>query len=659
MKNRKVYLVCRYIISIAIALFVFFAGFYAARHINGSIIYRLYPAPKQDGGAIFEKKEASYPFSFVVLGDTASSFGPRRFFMIDQIIKEDPAFVLHTGDMCQFGEGLPWMSFDQGEGSILEAGIPIYPVLGNTDYNRYSGKALFPDKMRRPYFKRFPYLNNKLWYHFIYGNSVFLMLDTNTDYIPGSYQYEWLVERLKNSKSKFMFVVFHHYPYSDSGNGKTVSLSKLFESCGGQNGMSKPDIVFNGHKHVYERFRKEGVNYIVSGGGAGAGDLSGISGFDFNKFYIDGAAMNHFCKVVVNENEISVYVVALEDLSYDKKARRWEPRWKRYHAFSIRKDRDWHSGTISALAIDPRGEFIVSSGRGKDGQIKIWGAKRGDLVRTLEGHTDDVDALAISADGKYIVSGSDDSTVKIWDMSSGAMIMNIKANGAAIDRVALDKHGRHIVGGCSDGMVRVWDFRSGALLHTLSGHDTKIREGKVEGVALDPSDRYVVSGGDDTTVRKWDLDSGEPVFTLNGHKKAADSVAVDPFGKFIVSGSTDKTVRIWDFQSGKELRVLTGYNDDIDAIAISPSGNTLVTGSDDGTIKIWNMNSGELMRDIKKHEGKVEAVAIDPSGSFFVSAGEDRTIRVWDMVSGDLLLSFGQYTAGEPVFSERERLLDN
>ena len=75
--------------------------------------------------------------------------------------------------------------------------------------------------------------------------------------------------------------------------------------------------------------------------------------------------------------------------------------------------------------------------------------------------------------------------------------------------MALSGDGRYIVSGCRDRTVAVWDFRTGARLHELTGH-----HGEVNSVALSGDGRYIVSGSEDRTVAVWDLQTGARLATL-------------------------------------------------------------------------------------------------------------------------------------------------
>ena len=74
-----------------------------------------------------------------------------------------------------------------------------------------------------------------------------------------------------------------------------------------------------------------------------------------------------------------------------------------------------HSGWVkSVVAMSPDGQTIVS-GSG-DNTIKVWNLDTGELLHTLEGHSDSVNSVAISPNGRTIVSGSEDETVKVWQV---------------------------------------------------------------------------------------------------------------------------------------------------------------------------------------------------------------------------------------------------
>lgn len=75
-----------------------------------------------------------------------------------------------------------------------------------------------------------------------------------------------------------------------------------------------------------------------------------------------------------------------------------------------------HSDQIKSVAITPDGKYIVSGGwdktRGWDETIKIWDIKTGQCLNTLKGDSSSINSVTITPDGKTIVSGSGDGTIK-------------------------------------------------------------------------------------------------------------------------------------------------------------------------------------------------------------------------------------------------------
>jgi WD40 repeat protein len=305
------------------------------------------------------------------------------------------------------------------------------------------------------------------------------------------------------------------------------------------------------------------------------------------------------------------------------------PLWLR----SLEGHTDW----VRAVAVSPDGRTIVSGS--DDRTVKVWEAESGRLLRSLEGHTGSVLAVAVSPDGRTIVSGSWDNTVKVWEAESGRLLRSLEGHTGGVNAVAVSPDGRTIVSGSDDRTVKVWEAESGRLLRSLEGHT-----GSVLAVAVSPDGRTIVSGSDDRTVKVWEAESGRLLRSLEGHTGSVLAVAVSPDGRTIVSGSDDRTVKVWEAESGRLLRSLEGHTGSVRAVAVSPDGRTIVSGSWDNTVKVWEAESGRLLRSLEGHTDWVRAVAVSPDGRTIVSGSDDRTVKVWEAESGRLLRSLEGHT---------------
>jgi WD40 repeat protein len=152
-----------------------------------------------------------------------------------------------------------------------------------------------------------------------------------------------------------------------------------------------------------------------------------------------------------------------------------------------------------------------------------------------------------------------------------------------VNAVALSPDGRTIVSGSLDRTVKVWDAHDGRLLRSLEGHTDS-----VNAVAVSPDGRFIVSGSDDKTVKVWDAASGRLLRSLDGHTDRVRAVAVSPDGRTIVSGSHDRTIRAWDLVSG-ESRVLFWNDAAIFSLALSGDGQLLACGDKSGRVWIFDV----------------------------------------------------------------------
>lgn len=75
----------------------------------------------------------------------------------------------------------------------------------------------------------------------------------------------------------------------------------------------------------------------------------------------------------------------------------------------------------------------------------------------LTGHTGDVYSVAVTPDGRYALSGSEDRTVRWWDLDSGRCLRALTGHGPVLS-VAVTPDGCHAVSGSDDGTVMLWEM---------------------------------------------------------------------------------------------------------------------------------------------------------------------------------------------------------
>ncbi|MEH2073969.1 MAG: hypothetical protein V7K57_06185 [Nostoc sp.] len=284
-----------------------------------------------------------------------------------------------------------------------------------------------------------------------------------------------------------------------------------------------------------------------------------------------------------------------------------------------------HSNSVNSVTFSPDGKTLASGS--SDKTIKLWDVGTGREIYTLQGHSSCVNSIAFSPDGKILASGSDDKTIKLWNVTTKAQIRTIEAHSDSVRSVTFSPDSKILASGSSDKTIKLWDMRTGEQIRTLQAHSEWVRS-----VAFSPDGKTLASGSNDKTIKLWDMRTGGQIRTLQGHSHWVVSVDFSPDGRIIASGSCDKISKLWDVTTGGHILTTQGHSYSVVSVAFSPDDKTLASASY-GEIKLWDVGTAREIYILKGHFDWVCSVAFSPDSKILASGSSDKTINIWQVGS--------------------------
>ncbi|MFX1483891.1 MAG: WD40 repeat domain-containing protein [Promethearchaeota archaeon] len=288
-----------------------------------------------------------------------------------------------------------------------------------------------------------------------------------------------------------------------------------------------------------------------------------------------------------------------------------------------------HEFTVWSVAVTPDGRYIISGGQ--DATIRIWDLKNEKEVHKFVGHTGPVYGLVPMSDCKRFVSIADkDLAIKIWDLETMSLISSLAPNSAHVTAVAVSPDQRYIVTGGDDGITRFWDVERGINLRKLK-HDDSIYS-----ILISPDNRYMVCGSKHEplstkpgVVTIWDFELGILLKTLEGHKGHVTALAMTADSRYVLSGGQDGVVHLWDLETGTLLKTMTGHKSAILMIHVTPDGQHVISGSGDGTVRVWILRGAVLLQSLT-HTENVHSMAVSPDGRHVITGSVEGLVEIWD-----------------------------
>lgn len=224
-----------------------------------------------------------------------------------------------------------------------------------------------------------------------------------------------------------------------------------------------------------------------------------------------------------------------------------------------------HSALVHCVAVSPDGKFLATAGF--DNTVKIWEIKPdGALkeVKILTGHTGPVYAVAFHPkDEKIVATASQDKTARLWDITDGKPKggadsvfevskpkFELKGHTDIVDTLAFSPDGKALATAGADKGVKLWNPADGKEVKALGTHD-----GSVYAVAFSPDGKYLASAGagKDNIVKIWDVKEQKEYTQLRGHEQPVTAVVFSG-NTDVVTASMDRTIRVWNVKDAPPLK---------------------------------------------------------------------------------------------------------
>lgn len=321
-----------------------------------------------------------------------------------------------------------------------------------------------------------------------------------------------------------------------------------------------------------------------------------------------------------------------------------------------------HNMEVIAVAYSPDSKLLASASRyftGDFGAVKIWNVHSGDLMLTLRGPLEHVQAIAFAGDSRTLATGSADHTVRFWNAYTGELLRTLPTPGD-VTSLAYSADGKLLAGAAiprpapgeparpapedldsspessefpKSTAITLWDAGTLQELHTWQ------ETGTVDRILFSPAGHTLISSSG-PRLALWDTATAQlqqaflPA-TKAGPASAMRGVAISPDGNMLAGALIDR-VWVWNVRTGalEHTLPLKGQFDPMKCLAFGRDGKTLFAGLDGNggatLLRRWNVATGKALPTLHGPGEGINDIAFAPDGNTFATGEERHILGFWD-----------------------------
>lgn len=244
------------------------------------------------------------------------------------------------------------------------------------------------------------------------------------------------------------------------------------------------------------------------------------------------------------------------------------------------------------------------------------------------GHTDIIRAIQYSPDGELIATGSSDNTIKLWKAKTGELLLTLNGHVGPINSLLFTRDGAQLLSTSNDKTARLWNAKTGECIYILVGH-----KGYVNSGWFSPDEKTILTSGNDATAIQWDKLTGERLYTLRSQQGEIHEALWSADGQYLFTtgGYWFYSVHCW------KLPRITLIKD------LSLSGGQLTSSLDNQSLII--LNDRQVTWISVPNLTKIRGIGFNVNNFYdhndktglIAYMGDNKKINIYDLNSGDLI----------------------
>jgi WD40 repeat protein len=302
---------------------------------------------------------------------------------------------------------------------------------------------------------------------------------------------------------------------------------------------------------------------------------------------------------------------------------------------------------ISAIAWSPAGDVLAVSGFH---EVLLHTGDGSQLIGRLLGESPRIEALAFSADGKFLaVAGgapSEYGEIQIWEVATRQLLRSIKTTNDSVYGVSFSPDAGRVAVGCADKTVRVFSVSDGKELMKSDIHIDW-----VFGTAFSIDGEHLVTASRDKALKLIEISTGRLIDDVSRPREALFCLARNPREDLVVAGGDGGALRLFkmeprggrlaegDDKENSFVREFEKLPGPIHSLAYSPDGKLIAAAAESGEARVFNAGDGKRLS-ILKSEGAIFGITFNPEGKLVALGGADGKVRVFEAASGTLKHAF-------------------